>query len=170
MLGYCGSFFILCDFVPNYQIVEKSFCVLTPLVPVPLASRTTKQKQKKKTMTEAEQPMTFGVVNEEEVKVEGVMSDLAEAGLNELNNIAPESMKTYVQKAKNALAPATTLIEHQMPNILKAYDVISGWCRGASKYEPLQYTSLLVGLLMVFFGGTFGATIAAVRKIFYFFY
>ena len=52
----------------------------------------------------AEQPMTFGSVTETESKKEGAISDLAEAALNELDNIAPESVRS-------AIAPATTFIE-----------------------------------------------------------
>jgi len=106
-------------------------------------------------------PMTFGVEEETENKVEGVMSDLAEAALNELNNVAPESAKNYVKKAKDMVRPAEKFVEKMMPHLLKTYDVVAGAWSGAAQYQPLQYSSILVGLLMVFFGGTFGATIAA---------
>ena len=108
-----------------------------------------------------ETPMTFGVTTESENKVEGAISDLTEAALNELNNIAPEAVQGYIKTAKDSIRPAEKFIEKLMPTLLKGYDKISGAWGGAQKYNPLQYSSLVVGLLMVFFGGTFGATIAA---------
>jgi len=47
-----------------------------------------------------ETPMTFGVTTESENKVEGAISDLTEAALNELNNIAPEAVQGYIKTAK----------------------------------------------------------------------
>jgi hypothetical protein len=107
--------------------------------------------------------MTFGQVTEAETKKEGAISDLAEAALNELDNIAPESVRSAIAQAKTSLAPASTFLEKQMPKFLKLYDVVVNTWAGAQQYQPLQYSSVFIGLLMIFFGGTFGATIAAVE-------
>jgi hypothetical protein len=108
-------------------------------------------------------PMTFGQVTEADSKKEGAISDLAEAALNELDNIAPESVRSAIAQAKTSLAPASTFLEKQMPKFLKLYDVVVNTWAGAQQYQPLQYSSVFIGLLMIFFGGTFGATIAAVE-------
>ena len=77
-------------------------------------------------------PMTFGVVREE--RQESAMSDLTEAALNELNNIAPESVRNVLQSAKSKIAPASSWIEHQMPKILKVYDMVS---KGMLSIDPI---------------------------------
>ena len=109
--------------------------------------------------------MTFDapVVQGEEPKSESAISDLTEAALNELNNVAPESVKTYIKTAKDAVAPATSFLEAQMPKLLRLYDSMSGLYASSAKYQSKEALQICVGLLMVFFGGTFGATIAAVE-------
>lgn len=97
----------------------------------------------------------------EEESTEGAIADVAEAALNEAANIAPETVKPYVKAMQRAVQPVSTFIEGQLPRILATYStVVQVWSK-AQNYQ--QYSGIVVGLLMMTFGGTFAATIAAVE-------
>jgi hypothetical protein len=57
--------------------------------------------------------------------------------------------------------PITTFIEAQLPRVLVAYDFLYNVYGKAAEHQ--QYSGIVVGLLMMTFGGTFAATIAAVE-------
>lgn len=108
--------------------------------------------------------MTFGAVDAAPAaKQENAFTDMAEAALGQAEHLAPQSVKPYVKKAKQILQPLFDAIEARGPQLVYAYDVLQSTWRKVEKYQPLQYSGILVGLAMIFFGGTFATTIAAVE-------
>jgi hypothetical protein len=103
--------------------------------------------------------MQFGKTEEE--TTEGAMANLAEAALNEAANVAPEALRPHIKKAQSAVQPISTFIEGQLPRVLALYDLLYKAYGKASEHR--QYTSICIGLLLMTFGGTFAATIAAVE-------
>ena len=111
-------------------------------------------------------PMDLGEkedAGEEEEELGGAMADLAEAALNEAANVAPEAARPYLRRAQRAVQPAASFVEAQIPAVLALYERLAKLWQKAERYQPLQYVGILVGIIMVFFGGTFAATIAAVE-------
>lgn len=78
-------------------------------------------------------------------------------------NLVPEEYKKYVNWLKPFLEPACNLIRVLIPYFVMFASLLKDLWEKAQPYHPQELGGAFLGLLMVFFGGTYVTTIAAVE-------
>ena len=88
---------------------------------------------------------------------------LVEGTIDGAANLVPEDYKPYVKMLKPVVEPVFDLIHLAIPYIVMFGSFVKDLWEKAQPYHPEELGGAFLGLLMVFFGGTYVTTIAAVE-------
>lgn len=88
---------------------------------------------------------------------------LVEGTIDGAAKLVPEDYKPYVEMLKPAVEPVFNIIHMLIPYVFMIGSLLKDVWEKAQPYHPQELGGAFLGLLMVFFGGTYVTTIAAVE-------